>query len=94
MRRLATTSASVDELGGSGIVKVPSGELTNLPYLRYLTRHRQHVLVSTGMANLGEIEAAISEIEKVGTKRDKMNILHRHIEFHATMEDVNLLAIG
>ena len=81
------------ELGGSDIVKVPSGELTNLPYLRYLTQHGQQVLLSTGMANLGEIEAAIDVVEQSGTPREKITVLHCTTEYPTPMEDVNLQAM-
>ncbi|AMQ87979.1 N-acetylneuraminate synthase [Marinobacter sp. LQ44] len=83
----------LEELGGADVVKVPSGELTNLPYLRYLTRHGKHVLLSTGMANLGEIEAAINVVEQVGTPRDKITVLHCTTEYPTPMEDVNLRAM-
>lgn len=84
----------LEELGGSDIVKVPSGELTNLPYLRYLTRNRQHVLLSTGMANLGEIEAAITVMEQAGISRDHITVLHCTTEYPTPMSDVNLLAMS
>lgn len=77
----------------SEYVKVPSGELTNLPYLRYLTRNGKPVLLSTGMANLGEIEAAVDAIEQAGTSRDKITVLHCTTEYPTPMEDVNLLAM-
>lgn len=78
---------------GSKFVKVPSGELTNLPYLRYLTRTGKPVLLSTGMANLGEIEAAINVIEQSGTPRAKITVLHCTTEYPTPMEDVNLRAM-
>lgn len=77
----------------SEYVKVPSGELTNLPYLRYLTRNIKPVLLSTGMANLGEIEAAIDAIERGGTPREKITVLHCTTEYPTPMEDVNLRAM-
>jgi len=83
----------LEELGGSDVVKVPSGELTNLPYLRYLTRHGKRVLLSTGMADLGEIEAAINVVEQAGTPRDKITVLHCTTEYPTPMEDVNLRAM-
>ena len=86
---------SVDLLEEFGfkLVKVPSGELTNLPYLRYLTRKGKPVLLSTGMANLGEIEAAINVIEQAGTPRAKITVLHCTTEYPTPMEDVNLRAM-
>ncbi|WP_289102331.1 N-acetylneuraminate synthase [uncultured Marinobacter sp.] len=83
----------LEELGGSDILKVPSGELTNLPYLRYLTRHGKRVLLSTGMANLGEIEAAINVVEQAGTPRENITVLHCTTEYPTPMEDVNLRAM-
>lgn len=78
---------------GSKLVKVPSGELTNLPYLRYLTRKGKPVLLSTGMASLGEIEAAINVIEQAGTPRENITVLHCTTEYPTPMEDVNLRAM-
>lgn len=74
-------------------VKVPSGEITNLPYIRYVTRLGKPVLLSTGMANLGEIEAAIDAIELAGTPREKITVLHCTTEYPTPMEDVNLHAM-
>lgn len=74
-------------------VKVPSGELTNLPLLRHMTREGLPVILSTGMATLGEIEAALSIIEANGTPRDKITILHCTTEYPAPMHEVNLRAM-
>ena len=92
----AFDQASIDllkELDHSGIVKVPSGEINNLPYLRYLTNQGKQVLLSTGMADLGEIEAAINVIEQAGTPRDSITVLHCTTQYPTPMEDVNLLAM-
>lgn len=83
----------LEELNIGDYVKVPSGELTNLPYLRYLTRHGKHVLLSTGMANLSEIEAAIDIVETAGTPRERITLLHCTTEYPAPVEDVNLRAM-
>lgn len=82
------------ELGCLEQIKIPSGELTNLPLLRYMTRLGKPVLLSTGMANLGEIEAAIEVIEAAGTPRSLITILHCTTEYPTPMEDVNLRAMG
>ncbi|MAM86467.1 MAG: N-acetylneuraminate synthase [unclassified Hahellaceae] len=89
----ATSIDLLDKLNISDYVKVPSGELTNLPYLRHLTCRGRHVLLSSGMANLGEIEAAINVVEKAGTQRDKITVLHCTTEYPTPMEDVNLRAM-
>ncbi len=78
---------------GMEYVKIPSGEITNLPYLRYVSRLGIPVLLSTGMATLGEIEAAIDVIESAGTLRDKITVLHCTTEYPAPMEEVNLRAM-
>jgi N-acetylneuraminate synthase len=74
-------------------VKIPSGELTNLPLLRYMTRLGLPVILSTGMATLGEIEAAIDAIVQSGTPRNLITVLHCTTEYPAPMIDVNLRAM-
>lgn len=74
-------------------VKIPSGEITNLPLLRHVSRLNMSVILSTGMAGLGEIEAAIEIIELAGTLREKITILHCTSEYPTPMEDVNLRAM-
>ena len=80
-------------LGCLSYIKISSGELTNLPLLRYMTRFNKPVLLSTGMANLGEIEAAIEVIEASGTPRNLITILHCTTEYPTPMDDVNLRAM-
>lgn len=81
------------ELGCLEQVKVPSGELTNLPLLRYMSRFGKPMLLSTGMANLGEVEAAIEAAEAAGTPRHMITVLHCTTEYPTPMEDVNLRAM-
>lgn len=83
----------LEELGCCDLVKVPSGELTNLPYLRYVSRLGAPLLLSTGMANLGDIEAAIDAVELAGTPRDEVTVLQCTTEYPTPMEDVNLRAM-
>lgn len=87
--------ASFDLLIELGLdrVKIPSGELTNLPLLRYMTRLGKPVLLSTGMANLGEVEAAIEAIEAAGTPRDRITVLQCNTEYPTPVADVNLRAM-
>lgn len=87
---------SFDLLMGLGCleqIKIPSGELTNLPLLRYMSRFGKPLLLSTGMANLGEIEAAIEAVEAAGTPRHMITVLHCTTEYPTPMEDVNLRAM-
>jgi N-acetylneuraminate synthase len=83
----------LSDLGCLDWIKIPSGELTNLPLLRHMTRLGRPVLLSTGMANLGEIEAAIEAIEAAGTPRQMITALHCTTEYPTPMEEVNLHAM-
>ncbi len=74
--------------------KVPSGEITNFPYLRQIGSQRQPVILSTGMANLGEIEAALTVLEQGGTSRSQITMLHCTTEYPAPFEEVNLRAMN
>lgn len=71
--------------------KIPSGEITNLPYLKAVAKCKKRVLLSTGMANLGEIEAALTILRKNGTKN--ITLLHCNTEYPTPFEDVNLNAL-
>ncbi len=73
--------------------KIPSGEITNLPYLRKIASQGQPVILSTGMANLGEIEAALEVLEEAGTPRSQITVLHCTTEYPAPLEEVNLQAM-
>jgi N,N'-diacetyllegionaminate synthase len=78
---------------GLGIFKIPSGEITNLPYLRKIGGLRKEVLLSTGMANLQEIDQAVHVLTKAGTSKERITLLHCHSEYPTHPADVNLLAI-
>ena len=86
---------SVDLLLGLGqdLFKIPSGEITNLPYLRHIGRFGKTLILSTGMATLGEIEAAIEVIEYAGTPRANVTVLHCTTEYPTPMNEVNLRAM-
>jgi N,N'-diacetyllegionaminate synthase len=73
--------------------KVPSGEITNTPYLRYLASFGYPMIVSTGMSNIEEIEFAIETIEKVGNRRENITLMHCTSAYPAPMEELNLRAI-
>jgi len=82
----------LDKLGLE-VFKIPSGEITNYPYLREIAKLKKRIILSTGMANLCEIEQAVDVIEKFGTKRENIIILHANTEYPTLMEDVNLKAM-
>lgn len=74
-------------------VKIPSGEITNLPLLRHMAKSALPIIMSTGMADMDEIEAALKVLEYAGTQRDKISILHCTTEYPAPKDEVNLLAM-
>lgn len=78
---------------GQELFKIPSGEITNLPYLRHIGQLEKDVILSTGMSNLREIESAINILEASGTPRSKITVLHCTSSYPAPMSDVNLLAM-
>ena len=78
---------------GQDNFKIPSGEITNLPYLRYIGKLGKSVILSTGMATLGDIEAAIDVLEQAGTARAQITVLHCTTEYPTPMNDVNLRAM-
>jgi N,N'-diacetyllegionaminate synthase len=86
---------SIDFLNSLGleIFKIPSGEITNLPYLEKIGKLRKKVILSTGMADLGEIEDALDILTSCGTKKEDITILHCNTEYPTPYEDVNLLAM-
>lgn len=73
--------------------KIPSGEITNLPYLRKIGKYQANIVLSTGMATLGDIENALSILENEGTKRNNITLLHCTTEYPTPLEDVNLHAM-
>ena len=73
--------------------KVPSGEITNLPYLRLIGLQAQPVILSSGMANLGEIEAALLVLQEQGISLNQITVLHCTTEYPAPFTEVNLRAM-
>lgn len=80
------------ELGFS-MVKIPSGEITNLPYLRKAAELFSKVIISTGMSTLEDIEKALNVFLSAGIKRETIYILHCNTEYPTPIKDVNLLAM-
>lgn len=74
--------------------KVPSGEITNFPYLRKIGESKKPVILSTGMANVSEIGAAIDVLVKYGTPRKQITLLHCTTEYPAPKNEVNLRAMA
>lgn len=75
------------------IFKVPSGEITNFPYLRAVAQTGKPIVLSTGMADMKDIENALAVLEKYGSDRGMITVLHCNTEYPTPMHDVNLSAM-
>ena len=86
---------SIDFLNSLGLqtLKIPSGEITNYPFLKKIGSLSKKLIVSTGMSNLGEIESALNVLILAGTPRENIVLLHCNTDYPTQMEDVNLLAM-
>jgi len=82
----------LEELG-LNIYKIPSGEITNLPYLRKIGSLKKEIILSTGMATLEEVRTALDVLVSSGTPRSKITVLHATTEYPTPFEDVNLSAM-
>jgi len=78
---------------GLKIFKIPSGEITNLPYLRHIGSLGKKVVLSTGMSNLKEVGGALNILINAGTSKDNITVLHANTMYPTPMEDVNLNAM-
>ena len=86
---------SIDLLSDLGlqIFKIPSGEITNLPYLKHIGSLGKRVILSTGMSDLKEVEDALSILIDAGTSKTNITVLHANTMYPTPMEDVNLNAM-
>lgn len=75
------------------VFKIPSGEITNLPYLRHIGSLGKEVILSSGMSNLKEIEDALKILIGSGTSKENITVLHANTMYPTPMEDVNLRAM-
>ena len=79
---------------GLGLIKIPSGEITNLPFLRYIGSLGLPVILSSGMSTMKEIGDALSILEQTGLHRDQITVLHCTTEYPTPMDEVNLRAMN
>ena len=91
--------ASIDFLHNMGLAlwKIPSGEITNLPYLEKIAKleiPNKEIVISTGMATIDEIKNALNILEKNGVDKKYITVLHCNTEYPTPFEDVNLNAIS
>ena len=78
---------------GLKIFKIPSGEITILPYLRHIGKLNKKIILSTGMSNIDEVKTALDIFINSGTKKKNIIVLHANTEYPTPMEDVNLKAM-
>lgn len=76
-----------------GLWKIPSGEITNYPYLKTIAQKKEPVILSTGMSTMAEIKDAIQVLKKFGVAVSKITVLHCNTEYPTPMQDVNLRAM-
>lgn len=76
-----------------GLWKIPSGEITNYPYLRKIAKYKESVILSTGMCELSDIEAAMNVLLDFGVQKEHITILHCNTEYPTPFADVNLRAM-
>lgn len=86
---------SIQFLNGLGVerFKIPSGEITNYPYLKMVGTYNKEIVLSTGMATIADIEAALSLLIESGTDKNKITVLHATTDYPTQMQDVNLMAM-
>ena len=86
---------SIDLLNDLGleIFKIPSGEITNLPYLRHIGKLNKKIILSTGMSNMDEVKSALDILINSGTKKNNITVLHANTQYPTPIEDVNLRAM-
>ena len=87
---------SVDFLDSLGMdyFKVPSGDITNKPLLKHIASKKRPIILSTGMANMNEIEMALDILTKHGCEKNQITVLHCNTEYPTPFEDVNLKAMN
>jgi N,N'-diacetyllegionaminate synthase len=87
---------SIDFLDNLGIqiYKIPSGELTNKPYLQHIAKKKKEIILSTGMATMQEIKDAINVLIEAGAEKSLISVLHCNTEYPTPMKDVNLKAMN
>jgi N,N'-diacetyllegionaminate synthase len=76
-----------------GLWKIPSGEITNYPYIKKIAQYHEPVILSTGMCEMDDISAAMNVLFENGVERNQITILHCNTEYPTPFEDVNLLAM-
>jgi len=78
---------------GINLIKIPSGEISNVPLLRFIGSKNKEVILSTGMSTMEEIELSISFLISAGQEKNKITVLHCNTDYPTPFKDVNLIAM-
>jgi N,N'-diacetyllegionaminate synthase len=78
---------------GLNIFKIPSGEITNINYLKFLGKIKKKIILSTGMSNIQEIKKALKVLTDSGTRKKNIIVLHSNTQYPTPIKDVNLRAM-
>lgn len=91
----AFDEGSLELLMGLGVskIKIPSGEINNIPFLRKAASYGRDVILSTGMSTLAEVKRAVSTLESAGLPRSRVTVLHCTTQYPAPFAEVNLRAM-
>ena len=76
-----------------GLWKIPSGEVTNYPFLKRIASYNERTILSTGMCDLQDVRAAVDALYKNGLSKENLTLLHCNTEYPTPFEDVNLKAM-
>ena len=79
---------------GVPIIKIPSGDITNRPYLEHIGKTKKPIILSTGMSSLNEVAEALKTLFDSGSKKNLTTVLHCNTEYPSPMEDINLNAMA
>ena len=91
----AFDNESVDMLNnfGMALFKIPSGEITNLPYLKHVGSLKKPIILSSGMSDLGDIKNALDVLIECGVSKDQLTVLHATTEYPCPIQEVNISAM-
>jgi N,N'-diacetyllegionaminate synthase len=78
---------------GMAIFKIPSGEITNLPYLRHVGGLKKPIILSSGMSDLVDIKNALDVLIECGVSKDQLTVLHATTEYPCPIQEVNISAM-
>lgn len=79
---------------GLGLWKIPSGEVTNYPFLKRVAAYNEKTILSTGMCEIEDVRAAVDALYKNGLSKENLILLHCNTEYPTPFEDVNLKAMN